>query len=157
MLFRLIVPERTSAAGDVADPRHPEDLADLGGAELDLLELGLEHALEGRLDLLDRLVDDRVVADVHALALGQFAAPGLGPDVEADDDALSDGDGQVDVVLGDRTDAAADDPQADLLADVDLEQRVLEGLDRTGHVTLDDELSSSTLARLERARTAPRG
>src|SRR5262249_33803928 len=34
------------AAGDVADPRHPEDLADLGGAELDLFELGLEHALE---------------------------------------------------------------------------------------------------------------
>src|SRR5690606_3870064 len=31
------------ATGDVADPRHPEDLADLGGAELDLLELRLQH------------------------------------------------------------------------------------------------------------------
>ncbi len=33
-----------------------EDLADLRRAELDLLVLRLEHALEGRLDLLDGLV-----------------------------------------------------------------------------------------------------
>ena len=33
-------------------------------AELRLLELGLEHALERGLDFLDRLVDDRVVADL---------------------------------------------------------------------------------------------
>jgi len=48
---------------------------DLRGAELDFLELGLEHALERRLDLFDRLVDDRVVADVDALAPGQLAGP----------------------------------------------------------------------------------
>src|SRR5690242_177906 len=59
-------------AGHVADPRHPEDLADLRRAELRLLELGLEHPLERGLDLIDRLVDDRVVADVHALTLGQL-------------------------------------------------------------------------------------
>src|SRR5215469_7723930 len=61
------------AACHVADPRHTEDLPDFRGPELCLLELGLEHALERGLDLLDRLVDDRVVADVHALALRQFA------------------------------------------------------------------------------------
>src|SRR5208282_6101330 len=54
------------AAGHVADPGYPEDLPDLGRAELDLLELGLEHALERGLDLFDRLVDDRVVADLDA-------------------------------------------------------------------------------------------
>src|SRR5882757_1449647 len=54
--------------GDVADPRHPEDLPDLGGTELHLFELGLEHALERSLDLIDRLVDDRVVPDLDALA-----------------------------------------------------------------------------------------
>src|SRR5205085_7731508 len=95
------------AAGDVAHPRHPEDLPDLRGAELGLLELRLEHALERGLDLLDRLVDDRVVADLDALALGQLARPAGRPDVEADDYRVR-GDGQVDVVLGDRPDAAAD-------------------------------------------------
>jgi len=30
-------------------------------------------------------------------------------------------------------------PQADLFADIELEQRVLEGFHRTGYVTLDDE------------------
>ena len=137
------------AARDVADPRHPEDLPDLGRAQLGFLELGLEHALEGRLDLLDRLVDDRVVADVHTLALGQLTGPARRADVEADDHRLG-GDGQVHVVLGDGADTTADDPQADLLADIDLEQRVLQGLDRPGHVALDDEQELFPLAGLER-------
>src|SRR5690242_4872916 len=137
------------AARDVADPRHPEDLADLRRAELSLLELRLEHALERGLHFLDRLVDDRVVADVDALALRELARPAGRPDVEADDHRVG-GDGQVHVVLGDRADAAADHAQADLFADVQLEQRVLEGFDRTGHVTLDDEEQFLALTRLER-------
>src|SRR5580700_10696207 len=137
------------AACDVADPRDPEDLPDLRRAELNLLELGLEQALERGLDLLDRLVDDRVVADVHALALGQLARPAGRPDVEADDHRVR-GDGQVHVVLGDRADAAADHAQADFLADIELEQRVLQGLDRAGHVALDDAQQFLALAGLER-------
>src|SRR6266700_5699129 len=117
--------------GDVADPRHPEDLPDLRGAELDFLELGLEHALERGLDLLDRLVDDRVVPDVDALALGELAGPASRADVEADDHRVG-RDGQVHVVLRDRADAAADDAQRHFLADVDLEQRVLQGFHRAG-------------------------
>src|SRR3712207_9060602 len=76
----------------------------------DLLVLRLEHALEGRLDLLDRLVDDRVVPDVHALAVGELGGLTLGSDVEAQDDDVV-GQRQVDVALGDATDAAVDDPQ----------------------------------------------
>src|SRR6185437_15547684 len=117
------------AARDVADPRHPEDLADLRRAELSLLELRLEHALERGLHFLDRLVDDRVVADVDALALRELACPAGRPDVEADDHGVG-GDGQVHVVLGDGANAAADDPELDLLADVELEQRVLQGFHR---------------------------
>src|SRR5665647_3205009 len=49
--------ERT---GDVAEPAGTEHLAHLCGTELDLLVLRLEHALEGRLDIIDRLVDHRV-------------------------------------------------------------------------------------------------
>ena len=61
------------AAGDVAELARAVDLADLGGAELRLFVLGLEHALERRLDLVDRLVDHRVVANVDALAVDQVA------------------------------------------------------------------------------------
>ena len=104
--------------------------------------------LSASLDVLDRLVDDRVVADVDALAVRELPRLALGPDVEADDDRVG-GGRQVDVVLGDGTDTAADDPQADLVADVDLEQRVLERLDRTGHVTLEDEVELVDLALLD--------
>src|SRR5690606_22503919 len=135
--------------GDVADPRHLEDLADLRGTELDFLVLGLEHALEGSLDLFDGLVDDRVVADVHPHALGQLAVLALGPDVEADDDRAGRGS-QVDVVLRDRTDTAADHPNRDLIgARVDLEEGLLKRLDRTRHVALDDEEQLFALALLQ--------
>src|SRR4029079_924649 len=135
-------------AGDVAELAAAEDLADLRGAELDLLELRLEHALEGLLDLVDRLVDDRVVADLDALALGDLGVLALGPNVEADDDGVG-RHREVDVVERDRADAAVDDPQVDLLAHVDLEQGVLERLDRTRHVTLEDEVEGVDLARSE--------
>src|SRR6478752_9070843 len=127
------------AAGDVADLRRAEDRADLRLAEGRLLVLRLEHALERCLDLLDGLVDDRVVPDLHAFLLRHLGRLALGPDVEADDDGVG-GGRQVDVGLGDRTDTAVDDADADLVADVDLRQRVLECLDRTGHVALEDEV-----------------
>src|SRR4051794_30940047 len=76
------------AAGDVADARNAEDLAHLGGTELHLFVDRLEHALEGCLDVLDRLVDDRVVADLDTLTLGQLRRLALRPDIEADDDRL---------------------------------------------------------------------
>src|SRR6185369_226381 len=55
------------ATRDRADLGGLEDLANLRAAQLDLFVLRLEHALEGLLDLVDRLVDDRVVPDVDAL------------------------------------------------------------------------------------------
>src|SRR3954464_10755016 len=129
---------------DVADARHPEHLADLRRAELDLLVLRLEHALEGRLDLLDRLVDDRVVPDVDALAVGELGGLTLGPDVEAQDDDVV-GQRQVDVALGDRADAAVDDPQRDVVAHLDLHQRLFERLDGARFVALDDQVELTGL------------
>ena len=64
----------------------------------------------------------------------------------------SDAIGEVDVVQRDRADTAVDDPQVDLVADVDLEQSVLERFDRTRHVTLEDEVEGVDLA----LRRAPR-
>src|SRR5690606_4199912 len=140
---RLGVAPDDAAADDrtrhVADPRDLEDLPDLRGAQLDLFVDRLEQALDRRLDLLDRLVDDRVVADVDAHPVGELAVLALRPDVEADDDGLR-RRRQVDVVLRDRADAAADDADADLVAArVDLEQRLLQGLHGTGHVALDEQ------------------
>src|SRR5665811_691789 len=132
--------------GDVTELGGLEDLAHLGGAQLDLFVLRLEHALERCLDVVDRRVDDRVEAHVHALAFGQVRDPLCRLDVEADDDGTVDRR-QVDIVLRDRAHPAVDDPQVDLVADVDLEQRVLERLDRTRHITLEDEVEVVDLAR----------
>src|SRR5690606_25609127 len=127
------------AAGDVAEPAGPEDGPDLGAAEVDLLVLRLQQALQRRLDLLDRLVDDGVVPDLDALVLGQLRRLALRPDVAADDDRAVDG-GEVDVALGDRPDAPVQDAQVDLVADVQLQQGVLQRLHRTRHVALDDQV-----------------
>src|SRR6266545_1888848 len=137
------------ATRDVADLGGPEDLPDLRTPELVLLELRLQHALQGGLDVVDRGVDDRVEPDIDTLALGVLRDLALRADVEADDDGVVDRR-QVDVVLVDRTDTAVDHPQADVLADVDLGQRVLQGLHRTGHVALEDQQQLGGLALLHR-------
>src|SRR5690606_33073350 len=100
---------RDHAARDVAalDLAGAEDLADLGLTELTLLVDRLEHALEGRLDLFDRLVDHRVVLDLDALAVGELGGLALRADVVADDDGVRPGR-QADVGLRDRTDTAVD-------------------------------------------------
>src|SRR5699024_3580751 len=97
------------------------------------------------LDVVDRLVDDRVVADVDAFAVCQVASLRLRTDVEADDDRVVDR-GQVDVVLRDRTDAAVDDPQIDLVAHIDVEQRLLELFAGTRDNALYDEVEYVGLA-----------
>jgi hypothetical protein len=75
---RVNVPLRTYEPGDGADARHLEQLAHLGLGEDDLALLGLEHPLEGRADVVHRLVDDAVELDVDALALGGRARLGVG-------------------------------------------------------------------------------
>ena len=73
------------AAGDAADAGHAEDLADLGLAGDDLLELGSEHADHGVLDVLEHLVDDLVGPDLDVFGVGELASLAVGPHVEADD------------------------------------------------------------------------
>src|SRR5690349_14073545 len=145
-----VAPDETGAhqaAGDDADLRGAEHLAHLRGAELHFLVLGLEQALERRLDLLDGLVDDGVVPQLHALTVGDLAHPLGGPHVEPDDDRVR-RTGQVDVVLRDRTDAPVDDLELDLVGYVDLDEGVLQSFHRTGYVALDDEGQRSLLALL---------
>src|SRR5690606_20084552 len=136
--------------GDVAELGRAEHLADLGDARLDLFELRLEHALERALDLFDGVVDHRVEADVHALTGSTLTCLRVGTDVEAHDDRVVDRR-QVHVGFGDRTDAAVDDAQLHRVVDLDLEQRLLQRLDGTGHVALDDEVERLDLALFESA------
>src|SRR6202008_4791991 len=79
------------AAGDVADLGRAEDRTALRLTQGGLFVLRLEHALEGRLDLVDGLVDHAVVADLHAFLVGQLGRLALRADVEADDDRVGRG------------------------------------------------------------------
>src|SRR3954454_5449127 len=138
-------------AGDVAELRRAEDLAHLGGTELHLLVLRLEHALEGRLDVVDRLVDDRVEAHVDALAVRQLLDALRVLDVEADDDGRVDRR-QVDVVLRDRTDTAVEDAQVAPSAHGALQQVDLEELYVAREDPLDYQVEGLELALCERLR-----
>src|SRR5690606_35110365 len=134
--------------GDVAELRGAEHLADLRETGLRLFVLGLEHALERCLDVVDRVVDDVVEADVDALAGGGLAGLRVRADVEAEHDRVVDR-GEVDVAFGHGTHTAVDDAQLHAVVDLDLEQRLLEGLDGTRNVTLDDEVERLDLALFE--------
>ncbi|CAB4928726.1 unannotated protein [freshwater metagenome] len=80
---------------------------------------------------------------------GELSNLALGPDVEPDDDRLRCA-GQGHVVLRDRADASVNDTEVHLLADIDLQQRILECLDGTRNVALDDEGELGDLALFDR-------
>src|SRR5690606_30800241 len=113
--------------GDVPELGGAEHLADLRNTRLNLFVLGLEHALERVLDVVEGVVDDRVEPDVHALASGALARLRVGAHVEADDDGVVNR-GEVDVALGDATHTAVDDAQLHRFVDLNLQQRLLERL-----------------------------
>ena len=73
------------AAGDLADPGDVEHLADRGIAEEALAQGRRQHARQRVAHVVDHVVDDRVIADLDAVALRQLARLRVGPHVEADD------------------------------------------------------------------------
>src|SRR4051812_31681423 len=92
------------APGDGADLRDAEYLAHLDHTEHRFLLLGRQHPGERRLHLVDRVVDDVVVAHLDAGGLDQLSGGGVGAGVEADDHGAR-GHRQVDVRLGNAADA----------------------------------------------------
>ena len=89
---------RDEAAGDGADPADLEGLADHRPAQVDHFFARLELAFQGRADVVGQVVDDVVLANLHALLVGQGAGPVVGHDVEADDHRVfRRGQGQPDV------------------------------------------------------------
>src|SRR4051794_4028582 len=75
-------------AGDRADARGAEGLAHLDGPDGLLDLLGLEHALHRVAQIVERLVDDRVGADLDALAVGDRGSVADRPHVEAEYDSV---------------------------------------------------------------------
>ena len=119
----------------------------LGPAQVHLFELGGEHALHGRLHLVDGVIDDPVHAHIHVHAGGRLLGVGVGADIEAHDDSAG-GGGQHHVALADGAHGAVDDPDPDLLVG-QLLQAGLHGLGRALHVGLDDDVQLLHLALLD--------
>jgi len=117
----------------------PERLLDL---------LGLQHALHGGAQVLDRAVDHRVRTDLHALALGGVASSADRSNVEAEHHAVR-GRRQHHVGFVDPADAAVDDVDRHLPLGQPCDL-VLDGLQRTRDVGLEHqvELLELALARL---------
>src|SRR5207248_7329620 len=72
-------------AGDRTDAGGTEELAHLGAAERFLDLFWREHPLHRAAQILDRAIDDRVVTDLDALALGGRAGVPDRSDVERHD------------------------------------------------------------------------
>ena len=125
------------AAGDRAELGGLEDRPDLDLADglLDLLRR--EHALHGVAEVVERAVDDRVCADLDALAVGERAASPTGrtlkPRTIASDAAARLTSDSVMPPTPERTTVTCTS-SCGQLGDL-----VLERLERAGHVGLEDE------------------
>src|SRR5205085_4688759 len=73
------------AAGDFAGSGDVEHLADRGIAEEPLAQSRCQHPRKRVPHVVDHIIDDRVVADLDAVALRQIARLRVGADIEADD------------------------------------------------------------------------
>ena len=102
-------------SGDGSHLGDAEGLSYLEGRRDLLLDLGREHALHSGLDVLDRIIDNRVEADLHSLVLS--SAPGAlsGTYLEAYDQCIR-GGCEVYITLADCPDSAVDHVYADLFS-----------------------------------------
>src|SRR5688572_30298783 len=138
---RVVAPDVAvddQAARDRAELARAEHVAHLGEADDLLLDLGREHAGERGADVVDRLVDDAVVAHFHVLVAQRLAGRGVGADVEGDH-ARPGGGGEHHVRLGEAPDAARDDLDGHL-AGRELRERFAQRLGGTLHVRLDEQV-----------------
>ena len=79
------------AAGHGAHAGDLVGLADLRVAQHHFPVLGGQHALHGRLDLIDAVIDDAIHPHIHVLAHRAVPGGGVRPDVEAHDDGAGGG------------------------------------------------------------------
>src|SRR5579875_752987 len=125
------------AARDLADLADGEDLAYLGVAQQIFLNSRRQEAREHLLHVVDDVVDDRVVADLQAVAPRELARLRIGADIEADDQCLR-RCRQGDIRLVDAADPRVEHAYGDLVRRQALD-RVDDRLDRPLDVRLDHD------------------
>src|SRR5437016_2519339 len=131
---------------DGPELRHVEGLQHLRVPHHLLLDDGLEQALHGQFHVVQRLVDDVVLFQGHALRSRRLRRLRLGLDVEADDHRLR-GRAQHHVAFGDVADRRVDDVDRNLRGG-QFRQRHLQRLHRAMHIRLDDDLQDLGLVLL---------
>src|SRR5436190_6863225 len=125
------------AAGNRAELRDFERLANLRRADANLLERRIEEARHRLLHLIGHVVDDRVRADFDAFARRDVFGVAVRPDVERNDDGVRCGREQH-VRFVDRADARVDDSNLHFFIR-EFRQRVGEHFGRALHIALDDD------------------
>src|SRR5215467_550920 len=125
------------AARYLAHFRDIEDLQDKGSAEHRFAQYRRQQARHCFFHVIDEIVDDVVVTDFHAIALGHFASFLVGAYVEADDRGAR-GLRERDVGFAD-TSGARQDYAGSHLRGPELFKRTRDGFDRALHVTLDEK------------------
>ena len=138
------------SAGHRADLRDLEHLFHLYLARHDFLLHLVEHAFHGRLDVVDGVVNNRIGVDLHAFALSQFAGVGRRAYLESHDDGVG-CRSQHHIVLGDLSYGLGNDVHLHLLGR-QFDERVGEGLDRSVHVTLHDDVQLVELTQCDAVR-----
>src|SRR5579863_8517636 len=123
------------AARHLADLADVEDLANLGVAEETLAPGRRQQARQGAFHVLDHLVDDRVIADLDAVASRQIARLRIGADVEADDHGVG-RLGEDHVAFVDAADRGVQHAHRDLGGAEALERRI-DRFERALHVAFD--------------------
>src|SRR5690606_34846441 len=112
-----------------------------------LFELRREQTEHGVLHVVDDLVDDLVGTDLDAFFVGELTRGPVWTHVEADDRGVG-GGSQLDVALGDATDAAADERDLDVVA-LELLEALGERFERTVDVCRDEDVERGGLAGLD--------
>src|SRR5882757_3997946 len=126
------------ATGDRAELARAEHASNGCQSDNRFLDLRREHPCEHCPDIVDRFVDDAVVAHIDAVLLDRDPGGRIPTHVERDDPRLGRG-GQGDVGFGQAADAGGHDIDRDF-AGRQRVQRIAQSLDAALYISLDQEL-----------------
>ena len=118
---------------------------DVGGKFF--LDNGFEHAFHSFLNVLDSVVDDGVLSDFHAVAVGQFLSLLRGTHLETYNHGIGSGS-QRHVVFADLAHALVNHLHHDILRR-EFDERVGECFHRAVHIGLDDDIEFVVRAHFE--------
>src|SRR3989475_368516 len=136
--------------GDGAQLGTAEDVADLGDTDDLFTDLHAQQTGSHLLHLIDHVIDDREVTQVHAIGFDDATGRSIRTHVEADDGGLRSGR-RVGVRFSDAAHAGVDNVDADVFVG-QRDQCLAEGLHRTLHVGLDDQVEDLLALALAQGR-----